>query len=161
MAVCQLWAAWMGSQGCTARAELAELVLREADAHRGLLEGEVELCIVNALGIPACTTQLVEDAGSILHRRYKLPLALSPQTLQAVMQSHLGDSPEYSSHSCITTPPSLWILHCCVQDFCRASYVVKALRRKWSFGSVFMQHLASCQSGQRLESLHISTSEKG
>lgn len=138
------------------RAELAERVLREADAHRGLLQGEVELCIVSALGIPACTTQLVEDAGSILHRHYKLP-----QPPHTVMQSHLGNSPKYSSHSCISTPPSLWILHCCVQDSCRVSWVMKALRQKWSFGSVFIQHLASCQSGQRLESLHISTSEKG
>lgn len=150
-----------GSQGCSVRAELAERVLQEADAHWGLLEGKVELCIVNALGILAYATQLVEDAESVLHRSYKLPLALSPPAPHGVMQSHLGDSPEYSSHSRITTPPPLWILHCYVQDFCRASWVVKALRRKWSFGSVFIQHLASCQSGQRLDSLHISTSEKG
>lgn len=40
-----------GSHSRCARAELAGHVLREVDANQALLEGEVELRIVNALGI--------------------------------------------------------------------------------------------------------------
>lgn len=64
-----------GSRSCCVRAELAEHVLREVDAKRGLLEGEAGLRIVNALGNLDCTAPAWE--GCWMHPTQALQTAIS------------------------------------------------------------------------------------